>query len=250
MSKRISSGLVLAVMMALLSSSCLLQVLGERGGKGADLSSKRRQHVQKLPQGDVSSSSSSVGQQSSYGEIQQETKIFSKQRRELKSLIQSLAGGGGSSSSSSSKESSKGLPLASKSPTPSPTQAPTSSPTSLTDDDIRANILGGSDATPAPTPPVALPVDESIEIQTESVGKKTYDWSPVIYGSVAGGVLIMVLSAVGVVVRIMRVPTPLTPSIAGPAPSENGVREEEEEETQEEHDERIASMAASLRQKW
>ena len=48
---------------------------------------------------------------------------------------------------------------------------------------------------------------------------KAFDWTPVIYASVATGILVVVLITIAVMIRVLRVRAPLSPSIT---PSELG----------------------------
>lgn len=81
--------------------------------------------------------------------------------------------------------------------------------------DVDANLPHTPAPTPLPPPPPGGPsVDGAVGDIT-----KAFDWSPVIYASVATGILVVVLITIAVMVRVLRVRTPLTPSIA---PSDMG----------------------------
>ena len=63
-----------------------------------------------------------------------------------------------------------------------------------------------------PTPVMPSPYHGDTSVAAETT--KSFDWSPVIYAGVATGILCVVLLTIAVMIRVLRVRTPLTPSMA------------------------------------
>lgn len=61
-------------------------------------------------------------------------------------------------------------------------------------------------------PPAPTPLPPSVDGEAAEL-TKAFDWTPVIYASVATGILVVVLITIAVMIRVLRVRTPLSPSI-------------------------------------